>query len=123
MRARVRRQPSLDRLSGGRAACDVALDSSQDGVGLFDRLELGPAVAPHLAVPTEIDVVIDTTLHAALRVEIERYRGREIDTAGDGLFATFDGPARAIRCACATRRAIAPPECPAQQRAGWLLPD
>ena len=28
-------------------------------------------------------------------------RGREIDTAGDGLFATFDGPARAIRCAVA----------------------
>ncbi len=46
--------------------------------------------------------------YAALRVEIERHRGREIDTAGDGLFATFDGPARAIRCACATRRAIAP---------------
>ena len=46
--------------------------------------------------------------YAALRAEIERYRGREIDTAGDGLFATFDGPARAIRCACATRQAIAP---------------
>jgi pimeloyl-ACP methyl ester carboxylesterase len=45
--------------------------------------------------------------YAALRVEIERYRGREIDTAGDGLFATFDGPARAIRCACATRQATA----------------
>ena len=28
-----------------------------------------------------------------------RFRGREIDTAGDGLFATFDGPARAVRCA------------------------
>jgi len=46
--------------------------------------------------------------YATLRAEIERYRGREIDTAGDGLFATFDGPARAVRCACATRQAIAP---------------
>lgn len=33
--------------------------------------------------------------------QLEAHRGREIDTAGDGLFATFDGPARAIRCAAA----------------------
>ena len=38
-----------------------------------------------------------------VRRELERFRGREIDTAGDGVFATFDGPARAIRCACAIR--------------------
>src|SRR5262249_43065622 len=31
--------------------------------------------------------------------ELSRFRGREIDTAGDGFFAAFDGPARAIRCA------------------------
>ncbi len=37
------------------------------------------------------------------RDELQRYRGREIDTAGDGLFAAFDGPARAIRCAGAIR--------------------
>lgn len=30
---------------------------------------------------------------------IGRYRGREIDTAGDGFFAAFDGPARGVRCA------------------------
>jgi class 3 adenylate cyclase len=41
--------------------------------------------------------------HAIVRRELERYRGREIDTAGDGFFATFDGPARGIRCACAIR--------------------
>jgi class 3 adenylate cyclase len=35
---------------------------------------------------------------ALVRNELERYRGREIDTAGDGFLATFDGPARAIRC-------------------------
>ena len=34
-----------------------------------------------------------------VRRDLERFRGREIDTAGDGFFATFDGPARAIRCA------------------------
>ena len=37
--------------------------------------------------------------HATVRVELQRWRGREIATAGDGFFATFDGPARAIRCA------------------------
>jgi pimeloyl-ACP methyl ester carboxylesterase len=35
--------------------------------------------------------------HAVVRRELERFRGREVDTAGDGFFATFDGPARAIR--------------------------
>jgi class 3 adenylate cyclase/alpha-beta hydrolase superfamily lysophospholipase len=39
--------------------------------------------------------------HAAIRRELARFRGNEIDTAGDGFFASFDGPARAIRCACA----------------------
>jgi pimeloyl-ACP methyl ester carboxylesterase len=34
-----------------------------------------------------------------VRAELERYRGREIKTVGDGFLATFDGPARAIRCA------------------------
>ena len=37
--------------------------------------------------------------HAAVRRELARFRGQERDTAGDGFFATFDGPARAIRCA------------------------
>ncbi len=37
--------------------------------------------------------------YAAVRHELDRFGGREIDTAGDGFFVTFDGPARAIRCA------------------------
>jgi pimeloyl-ACP methyl ester carboxylesterase len=42
-----------------------------------------------------------------IRRELVRYRGEEIDTAGDGFFASgFDGPARAIRCACAIRDAV-----------------
>lgn len=39
--------------------------------------------------------------HALIRRELEHFRGREIDTAGDGFLAAFDGPARAVRCACA----------------------
>jgi len=48
--------------------------------------------------------------HAAIRRELERHRGQEIDTAGDGFLASFDGPARGIRCALALRRAVAPLE-------------
>ena len=39
--------------------------------------------------------------HRLVRAQLARFRGREIDTAGDGMFATFDGPARAVRCASA----------------------
>jgi class 3 adenylate cyclase len=42
----------------------------------------------------------------AVRRELERFRGVEVDTAGDGFFASFDGPARAIRCALAIREAV-----------------
>lgn len=45
--------------------------------------------------------------HQALRQELERHRGTLVDTAGDGAFASFDGPARAIRCACAIRDRVA----------------
>jgi pimeloyl-ACP methyl ester carboxylesterase len=44
--------------------------------------------------------------HAIVRRELDHYRGREIDTAGDGFFATFDGPARAIRAASAIRDGV-----------------
>ena len=43
---------------------------------------------------------------ALVRKELVRYRGREVDTAGDGLLATFDAPAQAIRCACAISDAV-----------------
>jgi class 3 adenylate cyclase len=39
--------------------------------------------------------------HAIVRRELKRFRGRELDTAGDGFFARFERPADAIRCACA----------------------
>jgi pimeloyl-ACP methyl ester carboxylesterase/class 3 adenylate cyclase len=44
--------------------------------------------------------------HARIRQQLFRFRGIELDTA-DGFFARFDGPARAIRCACAIREALA----------------
>jgi len=45
--------------------------------------------------------------HATVRDVLARYRGREIDTAGDGFLASFDGPARGIRCAITVRDALA----------------
>jgi class 3 adenylate cyclase len=46
------------------------------------------------------------TFYAKVRVVLQKYRGREINTSGDGFLATFDGPARAIRCAGAIRDAV-----------------
>jgi class 3 adenylate cyclase len=46
--------------------------------------------------------------HAIVRAMLTRYRGNEIDTAGDGFFATFDGPARAVRCAQQIQEALEP---------------
>lgn len=44
--------------------------------------------------------------YALVRRNVTSFRGKEVDTAGDGFFATFDGPARAVRCACAIRDAV-----------------
>jgi class 3 adenylate cyclase len=44
--------------------------------------------------------------HAVVRRELTRFRGREVKTIGDGFLATFDGPARAIRCASAIRDGV-----------------
>jgi class 3 adenylate cyclase len=46
--------------------------------------------------------------HARVREQLVRFGGREINTAGDGFFATFDGPARAVRCALAIIAALRP---------------
>ena len=45
--------------------------------------------------------------HALVREELVRHRGQEVDTAGDGFFATFDGPARAVRCAVEVAAGVA----------------
>ena len=46
--------------------------------------------------------------HSTVRAMLARYRGTEIDTAGDGFFASFDGPARAVRCAQSIIDALRP---------------
>lgn len=44
--------------------------------------------------------------HAIVRRQLVRFHGTELDTAGDGFFASFDGPARAVRCACAITQSV-----------------
>ena len=46
--------------------------------------------------------------HSTVRTLLARYRGVELDTAGDGFFASFEGPARAVRCAMAITHAVRP---------------
>jgi class 3 adenylate cyclase len=46
--------------------------------------------------------------HAIVRRELDRHGGEEVDTAGDGFFAIFDGPARAIRCALGIQHGLSP---------------
>ncbi len=54
--------------------------------------------------------------HHIVRGALARHRGVEMDTAGDGFFATFDGPARAVRCALGAIRGLS--DLPIQIRAG-----
>jgi class 3 adenylate cyclase len=84
-----RRRPGLDRILSTVLFTDI--------VGSTQRLaEAGDARWAHLLAQHD---------HLARR-EIERHRGRYIDSTGDGLLATFDGPARAVRCAQALGAAI-----------------
>jgi class 3 adenylate cyclase len=54
--------------------------------------------------------------HSLVRQQLVHFRGRELDTAGDGFFASFDGPARAVRCACAITATV--PQLGLEVRAG-----
>lgn len=91
------------------------VSSVRDEEAAFDRL---------LATVLFTDVVDSTSQSAALgdrawrkveeehdhivRAQLSRYRGREIRTMGDGFLATFDGPARAVKCAQAITAAMRP---------------
>ena len=46
--------------------------------------------------------------HATIRRNLGRFRGKEVKSTGDGILATFDGPARGVRCACAIAEEIRP---------------
>ena len=98
---------------------DAVLDEVEE---FLTGVRRGPEPDRVLATVMFTDIVGSTELAAALgdrrwRNVLDRYydetrkylrifRGREVDTAGDGFFATFDGPARGIRCACAIRDAV-----------------
>ena len=60
-----------------------------------DHLEVQRGLSDDGYSPARLDLL--ARHHAAVRQALTRFRGREIDTAGDGFFASFDGPARAIR--------------------------
>lgn len=66
-----------------RAVTDIA-GSTERAVALGDR-EWRELLAGHQEL---------------VRRQLARFRGEEVDTAGDGFLASFDGPARAIRCGC-----------------------
>ena len=63
------------------------------GTGLSERIERAAALGDRKCR----DVL--GAYYAVARRELRRFRGRELDTGGDGFFAAFDGPARAVRCA------------------------
>jgi pimeloyl-ACP methyl ester carboxylesterase len=85
----VRRGPEPDRVLAAVLFTDI-VGSTRQAAELGDRRWRG---------------LLDQH-HAAVRRELERFHGTEIDTAGDGFLATFDGPARAVRCAGAIRGAL-----------------
>ena len=84
-------EAELDRVLGTVLFTDI-VGSTQRAVELGDRA-WGELVKKH---------------HSAVRAMLARYRGQEVDTAGDGFFATFDGPVRAVRCAQHIRNAVEP---------------
>jgi class 3 adenylate cyclase len=86
-------------LTGSRAAVEpdrvLATVLFTDIVGSTEHVRLGDRLWRELLAAWE----------TANRRELARFRGREVRTLGDGLLATFDGPARAVRCAEALRSA------------------
>jgi class 3 adenylate cyclase len=87
----VRRGPDPERVLATVLFTDL-VGSTEKAVELGDR-RWAELVAAH---------------HAAVRRQLAWFRGQELDTAGDGFFAVFDGPARAVRCAVAIREAVRP---------------
>jgi class 3 adenylate cyclase len=94
------------------ARVDAFLASLKDEESVFDRV-LATVLFTDIVASTERAVELGDHSwhaldrhHAVVRAMLGRYRGREVDTAGDGFFATFDGPARAIRCASAITEAM-----------------
>jgi class 3 adenylate cyclase len=98
-------------------------DALVDAIEEFLTGQLSPPPADRVLATVLFTDVVDSTPHAArvgdrrwrellaahdavVRTQLDRFRGQEIRSTGDGVLATFDGPARAIRCACAIRDAL-----------------
>lgn len=88
--------PTFDEGMRRLAALGRLVNYDSRGTGLSDRLR-------GVRLPS-IEERIEH--HRVVRGALARYRGRELDTAGDGFFAAFDGPARAIRCTRAIRAGV-----------------
>jgi class 3 adenylate cyclase len=84
-----RHAPEIDRVLATVMFTDI-VGSTQRAAGLGDR---------------KWRDVLDSH-DQAVRRQLDRFRGREVNTAGDGFLATFDGPGRAIQCACAIQDAV-----------------
>ena len=85
----------LERLAAGEAA--PAIPESVLTTLLFTDIVGSSRLATEVGDRAWRDLL--ARHHATVRRELAHFRGQERDTAGDGFFATFDGPARAIRCA------------------------
>jgi pimeloyl-ACP methyl ester carboxylesterase len=116
-------QPATGHLATGNAAKQIVVEIQRFLMGLWENGGWAEAESDRvLATVLFTDIVSSTEKIAALgdrrwrellqehhrfvRRELVRFRGVEIDTAGDGFFARFDGPARAIRCAQAITEAV-----------------
>jgi pimeloyl-ACP methyl ester carboxylesterase len=121
-----------EHIPGARFVALPGVDHAPAGAnaqGLLDEVEEfvtgvrhGPEADRVLATVMLADIVGSTALaaelgdrawrdrleayYALVRQALARFRGRELDTAGDGLLAAFDGPARAVRCACSVVREV-----------------
>jgi hypothetical protein len=90
--------------TSGSARTETRTDERWLATVLFTDIVGSPELAVRLGDSAWRD--LQQRFHSIGRRELEAHRGREIDTAGDGLFATFDGPARAVRCAAAMVRGV-----------------
>jgi class 3 adenylate cyclase len=95
------------------AAVGELIDGIDEEERSFDRV-LATVLFSDIVASTEAVVALGDDRwrdvverhHAVVRGLLARYRGKEVDTAGDGFFATFDGPARAVRCSQAIVEAV-----------------
>lgn len=84
-----RAAPDIDRVLTTILFCDIA-DSTQRATALGDRRWKQ----------------LLTAFYAVVDAKLALFRGRKLDTAGDGVFAAFDGPARAVRCGAALAEGV-----------------